>query len=53
MELRDKGRKTKCLTHTVEGTKKQFAKNDLRQEVIFFLLLKIQIMLLRTGIIFS
>lgn len=50
---RDKCRKTKWLTHTVEGIKKQFAESDLRQEVIFFLLFKIQIMLLRTGIIFS
>ena len=33
---RDKGRKTKWLTHTVEGTKKQFAENDRRQEVFFF-----------------
>lgn len=50
---RDKGRKAKWLTHTIEGTKKQFAENDLRQEVIFFLLFKTQIMLFRTGIIFS
>ena len=51
---RDKGRKTKRLTHTVEGTKKQFAENDRIQELFFFFLLfKTQIMLLRTGIIFS